>query len=349
MGTVVQRRAGLAFDAVESLFLSTGKNVIERGEKRCTHEVVYPEAPEFSDAPTGPPPPRPGPPAKEYAFQIDPFQDVGASTPQRAPVYARRAPPPDLAALWQEVRFKETPTRRVAFPCNAAINALETGHSVLVAAHTSAGKTVVAQYAFAMAMRDNFRAVYTSPLKALSNQKYRELQEEFGDVGLMTGDVTINPDAHCLVMTTEILRSMLYNGSDLVRQIRRERETRAGLVGTRQLSTLALHAFALSPLALTKQTVRSCALPTRFAPASALRLVVYDEIHYLRDRERGVVWEESIVLAPPSVRFAFLSATIPNAREFAEWVTRSHGSPCHVVYTDYRPTPLQARGRQLDG
>lgn len=55
--------------------------------------------------------------------------------------------------------------------------------------------------------------VYTSPLKALSNQKYRELAEAFGDVGLMTGDVTISPNASCLVMTTEILRSMLYRGS----------------------------------------------------------------------------------------------------------------------------------------
>ena len=87
------------------------------------------------------------------------------------------------------------------------------GHSVLVAAHTSAGKTVVAEYAFAMALRDKTRVIYTSPLKALSNQKYRELYEEFQDVGLMTGDVTINPEASCLVMTTEILRSMLYRGS----------------------------------------------------------------------------------------------------------------------------------------
>ena len=84
---------------------------------------------------------------------------------------------------------------------------------MLVAAHTSAGKTVVAEYAFAMALRDKTRVVYTSPLKALSNQKYRELAEEFGDVGLMTGDVTINPNASCLVMTTEILRSMMYRGS----------------------------------------------------------------------------------------------------------------------------------------
>ena len=115
---------------------------------------------------------------------------------------------------------------------------------MLVAAHTSAGKTVVAEYAFAMALRwdpctlsvpliihcapadshkylcrDNQRVIYTSPLKALSNQKYREFYEEFQDVGLLTGDVTINPTASCLVMTTEILRSMLYNGSEVVREV----------------------------------------------------------------------------------------------------------------------------------
>ena len=63
------------------------------------------------------------------------------------------------------------------------------------------------------------QVIYTSPLKALSNQKYREFYEEFGDVGLMTGDVTINPNASCLVMTTEILRSMLYYGSEVVREV----------------------------------------------------------------------------------------------------------------------------------
>ena len=68
---------------------------------------------------------------------------------------------------------------------------------------------------------------------------------------------------------------------------------------------------------------------------------MYDEIHYLRDKERGVVWEESIIMAPKTARFVFLSATIPNAREFAEWIAKTHRSPCHVVYTDYRPTPLQ--------
>ena len=91
-----------------------------------------------------------------------------------------------------------------------SVNCLEKNQSVLVSAHTSAGKTVVAEYAIAMALRDGQRVIYTSPIKALSNQKYRELYEEFNDVGLMTGDVTINPSASCLVMTTEILRNMLY-------------------------------------------------------------------------------------------------------------------------------------------
>lgn len=69
--------------------------------------------------------------------------------------------------------------------------------------------------------------------------------------------------------------------------------------------------------------------------------VIFDEIHYMRDKERGVVWEETIILLPPKVHHVFLSATIPNAMEFAEWICKLHRQPCHVVYTDYRPTPLQ--------
>ena len=131
---------------------------------------------------------------------------------------------------------------------------------------------------------------------------------EFGDVGLMTGDVTINPSATCLVMTTEvrkpallsssqlttnplqILRSMLYRGSEIMREV---------------------------------------------------AWVIFDEIHYMRDAERGVVWEETIILLPHTVRYVFLSATIPNAMQFAEWICKSHEQPCHIVYTDFRPTPLQ--------
>ncbi|KAH9696654.1 DExH-box ATP-dependent RNA helicase DExH9 [Citrus sinensis] len=171
-----------------------------------------------------------------------------------------------------------------------AIKCLDNGESVMVSAHTSAGKTVVALYAIAMSLRNKQRVIYTSPIKALSNQKYREFKEEFSDVGLMTGDVTIDPNASCLVMTTEIWRSMQYKGSEITREV---------------------------------------------------AWVIFDEVHYMRDRERGVVWEESIVMAPKNSRFVFLSATVPNAKEFADWVAKVHQQPCHIVYTDYRPTPLQ--------
>ena len=191
-------------------------------------------------------------------------------------------------------REPETPAKTYEFELDTfqrkAIDVLERRESILVSAHTSAGKTVVAEYAIAMAIRDGQRVVYTSPLKALSNQKYRELKEEFEDVGLMTGDVVINPSATCLVMTTEVLRSMLYRGGEVMREV---------------------------------------------------GWVIYDEIHYMRDSERGVVWEESIVLLPDMVKYVFLSATIPNAREFAEWVCKTHNQPCHIVYTDFRPTPLE--------
>ncbi len=81
-----------------------------------------------------------------------------------------------------------------------------------MAAHTSAGKTAVAEYALALATKHCSRAVYTSPIKTISNQKFRDFSSKF-DVGLLTGDVQIKPEAPCLIMTTEILRSMLYKVS----------------------------------------------------------------------------------------------------------------------------------------
>ncbi|VAH27657.1 unnamed protein product [Triticum turgidum subsp. durum] len=180
--------------------------------------------------------------------------------------------------------FQLNPFQSISIAC------LERNESVLVSAHTSAGKTAIAEYAIAMSFRDKQRVIYTSPLKALSNQKYRELTHEFSDVGLMTGDVTLQPNATCLVMTTEILRAMLYRGSEVIKEV---------------------------------------------------GWVIFDEIHYMKDRERGVVWEESIVFLPPAIKMVFLSATMSNATEFAEWICNLHKQPCHVVYTDFRPTPLQ--------
>ena len=117
--------------------------------------------------------------------------------------------PPDYNyAPLSEHTPPETPARTWGFKLDPfqelSIKSIQRGESVLVSAHTSAGKTVVAEYAIAQSLKNNQRVIYTSPIKALSNQKYREFAAEFGDVGLMTGDVTINPTATCLVMTTEV-------------------------------------------------------------------------------------------------------------------------------------------------
>jgi ATP-dependent RNA helicase DOB1 len=192
-----------------------------------------------------------------------------------------------------EKEKEKVPARTYPFELDAfqkrSVECLENGQSVLVSAHTSAGKTVVAEYAISMALRDGQRVIYTSPIKALSNQKYREFQEEFVDVGLMTGDVVINPSASCLVMTTEILRNMLYRGAEIMREV---------------------------------------------------AWVIFDEVHYMSDRSRGVCWEECMILLPHKVKYVFLSATIPNAREFCLWIAKLHNFPCNVVYTEKRPTPL---------
>lgn len=113
-----------------------------------------------------------------------------------------------------EHKAPENPARVWPFTLDpfqqVSVASIQREESVLVSAHTSAGKTVVAEYAIAQSLKNNQRVIYTSPIKALSNQKYREFAAEFGDVGLMTGDVTINPTATCLVMTTEVRSLSLF-------------------------------------------------------------------------------------------------------------------------------------------
>ncbi|KAL1370055.1 hypothetical protein AAHE18_01G032100 [Arachis hypogaea] len=170
-----------------------------------------------------------------------------------------------------------------------AIYYLEKGESVFVAAHTSAGKTVVAEYAFALASKHCTRAVYTAPIKTISNQKYRDFCGKF-DVGLLTGDVSLRPEASCLIMTTEILRSMLYRGADIIRDI---------------------------------------------------EWVIFDEVHYVNDVERGVVWEEVIIMLPRHINIILLSATVPNTVEFADWIGRTKQKEIRVTGTTKRPVPLE--------
>ncbi|MCY2960979.1 MAG: DEAD/DEAH box helicase [Planctomycetota bacterium] len=173
-----------------------------------------------------------------------------------------------------------------------AVEAIRAGHDVLVAAPTGAGKTLVAEYAIEDAVKRGRRTIYTAPIKALSNQKYRDFRAEGIDVGLMTGDVTIHPGAQVLVMTTEILRNSIFEN------------------------------------------------PRSLEP---VEYVVFDEVHFMDDVERGSVWEESLIFAPKEVRFVCLSATIPNAEELGAWLSEIRGRATVVIESSKRPVPLHHR------
>ncbi|XP_006875633.1 PREDICTED: helicase SKI2W [Chrysochloris asiatica] len=217
-------------------------------------------------------PETPKPPAQEqWAIPVDVTSPVGD--------FYRLIPQPAFQWAFEPDVFQKQ-----------AILHLERHNSVFVAAHTSAGKTVVAEYAIALAQKHMTRTIYTSPIKALSNQKFRDFRNTFGDVGLLTGDVQLHPEASCLIMTTEILRSMLYSGSDVIRD---------------------------------------------------LEWVIFDEVHYINDAERGVVWEEVLIMLPDHVSIILLSATVPNALEFADWIGRLKRRQIYVISTVARPVPLE--------
>lgn len=179
-----------------------------------------------------------------------------------------------------------------------ALDALCNDSSVVLSAPTGAGKTVVGEMAVYLALCRSRRVFYTTPLKALSNQKFYDFKQLFGAsrVGLLTGDVTVNRDADIIVMTTEVYRNMLYMDAA---------EARAGPPVTDNL-----HA------------------------------VVFDEFHYLNDRDRGTVWEESVINSPPHVLLVALSATMSNAYDVRDWFAGVQG-PTVLVQSDVRPVPLK--------
>ncbi|HZT82878.1 MAG TPA: DEAD/DEAH box helicase [Gemmataceae bacterium] len=184
---------------------------------------------------------------------------------------------------------------------------------VLVCAPTGTGKTLIAQAALFEALHTGKVAYYTTPLIALTDQKFHEMQAaavRWGfraeDVGLVTGNRRVNPEARVLVVVAEILLNRL------------------------------LHASPPSPA----EADRARGERFDFSNVSA---VVMDEFHNFADPERGIVWELTLSLLPPHVRLLLLSATVGNAAEFLAWLERCHGRPLELIESRERKVPLTYR------
>jgi superfamily II RNA helicase len=180
-----------------------------------------------------------------------------------------------------------------------AMEAIARDENVIVAAPTGAGKSLIANYAIERALQQGKRVIFTAPIKALSNQKYRDLTEAFpGKVGISTGDVSIDAHNPAVIMTTEIFRNTVFDAPERVEEV---------------------------------------------------AWVIFDEVHYLDDADRGTVWEESLIFAPPNVRVLALSATVSNLDEFAAWMQEVRGSPVRVVLETHRPVPLSVNVFSTEG
>jgi len=175
-----------------------------------------------------------------------------------------------------------------------AIYAIVNGQHSLITAHTGSGKTLPAEFAIQFFKEQNKKVIYTAPIKALCNQKYYEFKLKFPhiSIGILTGDVKDNPEADVLIMTTEILRNTLFTKKINQSNIKSE--------DIKDISPINLH-FDIDI-------------------ETELGAVVFDEVHYIGDRDRGSVWEQSILLLPPQVQLIMLSATIEKPEIFANWI-----------------------------
>jgi superfamily II RNA helicase len=184
-----------------------------------------------------------------------------------------------------------------------AIEAIEAGENVLCLAKTGSGKTFVGEYQIAKSLQRGGRIFYTTPIKSLSNQKFHDLKKLFPEasVGIMTGDIKFRPDAQIIVMTTEILRNLLF-----------KRGTATEKVGATALVSL-----------------------------DGLDAVVFDEVHYINDPDRGHVWEETLILLPPAVKLILLSATLSSPFGFAKWLGESKKVRIWLISTLWRAVPLE--------
>ena len=192
------------------------------------------------------------------------------------------------------------------------------GHNVITCAPTGAGKTVVGEIALHHAFANNKDSIYTTPLKALSNQKFMELRKIFGveNVGLSTGDMSINRGAKVMVMTTEVYRNMAWRSSSSVPMEEKENDDE----------------FENDDNEL-----------------SNLSVVVLDEFHYMGQPGRGGVWEECVITSPNHTQIVGLSATLPNANDISNWMTSVTKPTTLVEAMGGRPVPLRYMFATRDG
>lgn len=183
-----------------------------------------------------------------------------------------------------------------------SVRAMNSEHNVMACVATGSGKSTLADYAIALSFSRGKRVIFTSPIKALSNQKYKEFKDAYGaaNVGLMTGDIKFNPDAPCLIMTAEILRNLLYKHKSYTKEL--------GI--TSQISLLDVDT------------------------------VIMDEVHYINNKERGKVWEETLIMLPNEIKLVLLSATIDHPEYMASWVGDLKRRPIHLISNTYRIIPL---------
>ena len=190
-----------------------------------------------------------------------------------------------------------------------AIQAIEQEKHILITAHTGSGKTLPAEYAIEKYCRQGKKVIYTSPIKCLANQKFHDFSKKFPDIsfGILTGDIKTNPEADCLIMTTEILRNTLFQ-----KQMVEEK-------------TL---------------TETQSSLHFEIDIHNELAVVIFDEVHYINDADRGRVWEETIMMLPQQVLMVMLSATIDPVMRFAEWIEREKKREVWWAATNHRVVPL---------
>ena len=183
-----------------------------------------------------------------------------------------------------------------------AIDAIEKGYNVFITAKTGSGKTLPAEYQIAYSLKKKQRIFYTGPIKALMNQKFNDLKALFptATVGILTGDIKYAPDADIVVMTTEILRNLLFKQHTATASL-----GIAGMISLRDVGA-----------------------------------VIFDEVHYINDPDRGHVWEECLILMPKSIQMVLLSATIDSAYELADWIGRIKETPIALLSTTHRVVPL---------